>query len=439
MAPIVSGLDSFLADQQTGLFDSSGEFTIAADKALKKLAASQLQDPALWVLKLVQFGSHREADQMDFEFGRNLTKVHATFPKPISVYQFQKGLDQFEPLEDRGLEHLVVGLRALGSYENRRFALKLSGPEGTEFLIWDGSKLKASHTPEQSRTATFTLEVTGAKWTNWFDPSALATRSQESKYLFNRAFTAPFPLKVDGVLLKGRQLRVTRHLSEAVWTDYAPEEAGFGLPMAFKGLIQESPKNSRSPEVWKVAGSRPRPRVSACWDVLYHYGIDQGLLSVFPRPVVVVAQSELHWLMDGVVIESEPLTDLSGKRSPFSLQIFVDASECPTDIGGLKFRLTEGFQQRRHWVVEFFDWLGSLAKEVLPTIENLTGYTASFGQSLSKGLTHMPLNGKMQYRGAGVVANSLRESKSVRQALLRAIQQGQSGFEDLRFESRTRR
>lgn len=429
-------INSFLADQRTGLFDSTGEFTIAADKALEKLAASQLSDPSMWVLKIVQFAACFGVEDVNFVFDRRVTRVTGRLPRQIALHEFQKGLDRFEPLENRAFEYLVVALRALGSFPARKFAFQLSGPDDTQYLIWDGKKLNATSRPEKAEEAMFCLEATSSRAASWLNPEVLSVRARETKYLYDQALPAPFMLAVDGMRLTGRKLRTVRGLAEPVWADFVPREKGFPLPRTFDDLFRTAPLNARSPEIQTALSISDRLNVSAFWDVVLPYKIEHGMLSLFPKPVPLLSESKLHWVMDGIVVDSEPL---SGSNTPFNLQLFVDASGCPTDIGGHKFRESQAFEERRKWSMELIAWIGEQAKRVLPSVVRLTGETATMWNSLTTALTHMPINQKMEYQDSGVIANSLSETRAVRKALLERIRSGQTGLENLGFSRKGNR
>lgn len=422
-------LNSFLDDQRTGLFDSTGEFTIAAEKALEKLAASQLSNPAMWVLKVVQFAACFGAGDLHFVFDRKITRISGRLPRPLALPDFQRGLDNFEPLEDRALEALVVAIRALGSFSDRKFVVQLSGTDQVQYLTWDGGKLSATSRSESTGELSFCIEATSSNPASWLNFQAMNRRAQEAQYLYTQAIPAPCEITVDGRRLKGDPLRTARGLAEVVWTDFCLSDNGFPLPAAFDSLFTTSPHNSRTPEIEEILRAPERARISAFWDVTLHYKIVHGMLSVFPKPVALDTDSKLHWVLDGIVVSSEPLV---GTRTPFSLQLFVDASGCPTDIGGHRFRDSEEFEKRRIWVMELIAWIGKEGERLLPSVLKLPGTDTTVWNSLSAGLTHMPLNHAMEYF-SGAVANSLRETRSVRSALLEQIRFGWVGIGNLRY------
>lgn len=431
-------INSFLADQRDGLFDSTGEFTISAEKALKKLAVNQLHDPCLWVLKIVQFATLMQAEHIDFVFDRRVTRVSSTLSRQLFFHEFHKGLDRFDPLPDRALEHLVVALRALGGFASRRFALSLSGPDGTELLTWDGTKLHAGSSTEVTDYPAFHLEVTSSDrsmLTALVDPLATNRRAQEAKFLREQGHTTPCLLRVDGVREVGRTLLTTRSFAEPIWLDFLPSQEGGILPANLAPLLRAVPLNSRTAELQNQFTDSQKPRFSAYWYVSFHYFLEHQMLSVRPQFRPLTPEKRLHWVSDGVVVSSEMLI---GSKSPFSLRLFVDASDCPTDIGGLKFRDSPPFQKKREMISKLVEEIDERAARVLPTIRELAGEQVGLWSSIRTGLAHMPINHSMQYKDSGMAANALRSTSFVRKAILERVRVGKIGFENLRFDPKRR-
>ena len=215
-------LDSFLKEQEVGAIDSTGEFTIAADKALEKLAHSQLPDPSYWVLKVVQAATCLGADQLEVKVGRRVSVLKMHVPAEISVIQLQKGLDSITTLPEPGPDHLVTALRALGGIKDRMFGLTLRRADCKEYLLWDGAKLSTKKDTNYLGVSSGTLVVlevsvkTGEFWRR--EAGAITHRTGEIHTLGTRAFIAPFHLTVDGRSLSYEHLdeaRTTRRTRAA--------------------------------------------------------------------------------------------------------------------------------------------------------------------------------------------------------------------------------
>ena len=106
-----SQLEQFLASQQeVGLAESQGAFTIARDEALRKLASFRLPFERAWVLKIVQAAVASGAPSLDIKQTSTDTEFHFTAPKSWTLDRLEEAFFTPNLSGDRALDHLMAGL-----------------------------------------------------------------------------------------------------------------------------------------------------------------------------------------------------------------------------------------------------------------------------------------------------------------------------------------
>lgn len=419
----VKDLDSFLQEQQDGLFDSTGSFTIAADKALEKLAHSQLPDPAYWVLKLAQFATVMEVDSVGFSMKRKVTEVRMNLPRSISIAELQSGLGSLEPLEDPALEDLVTALRALGGAEDCRFALLLGSPEGSEILTWDGQKLGATLSDKTYDHYPLILDVTSSSsfsLSSFLLDKTAHRRAREVQALRQKAFTVPYTLIADGSLPGAEGLHSSNNYSVPFLLDFQPSDSGFTPPGILRGLLQKTLPSAARSEREKLLheASSSELKLDAFWYYRYEYTLTHPTFSVRTQVTPGMGRGSFHWLRNGVVVNT---WSLSFASSPVSVDIFADSGDCPTDLGGLRLRQTPELKERVRWAGELLQSICQKATRDLPLLELPTGASQGGWAALKAGFTYMPLDSPVRYRTPCPRGRALNDSPYVRKQLLKNI------------------
>ena len=425
-------LQRFLKDQQTGLIDSSGEFTIAADKALEKLAHSQLPHPSYWILKIVQFASAFGVEVVNVRVSRRVWRIDMKIPSPLAVYQLQKGLDSVEPLKDPALDHLVTGLRALGGVEGRRFALTLVGLDGTEYLLWNGEKLSSRREQVESQDSHLALEITSSSphlWGKLVDIVSVENRAAEASLLTEKAFTVPLALKVDGRHPNFSHFEKPKWFSQPLVWDFASHEDGCRLPFIFLHQLRTSVVG-RARTLAKTEIEQGRSKVSAFWCITYNYQLEHKILRLNPTPTPQGANSYLHWIKDGVIVKTETLL---GRKGGFALELFVDARDCPADLGGLNLRRSETFLNKRQWVENLLEHITKSAVEQVREGKKLWGRVLGGWDTLVATTSYLPLTGTVTYQKPGMVGTTLNSLPGFRKSLLKTIKSHHLDFTDLKL------
>ena len=406
-------LDAFLKDQQVGAIDSTGEFTIAADKALKKLAHSQLPDPSYWVLKVVQAATCLGATQLDVKVGRRVSTLTFYVSSEISVIQLQKGLDSVSPLPEPGPDHLVTALRALGGIKDRLFVLTLKREECNEYLLWDGAKLSTKKDKSYGSIASGTMVIlevsakTGDFWRR--EVGAITYRTGEIFTLGSRAFVAPLLLQVDGRSLSYEHLDEARFFVQPLLWDYASYEHGAELPFFMNKI---APKKTRA---------------SAFWNLTYNYTLNHKILRLSPEPEEQLRTSRVYWVKDGVIVKRTELRPVM----PFTLNLFVDCRDCAADLGGLNLRETPEFKAKREWVITLLDSIGQAASQKILGLRELEGKSLGGWDTLVATTSHLPISGTVKYSGPGFVANTLNAHPGFRKKLLAKVKKAASNWQTI--------
>lgn len=398
----MTDLSSFLAEQHAGEFDSTGSFTIAADKALAKLARSQLPDQSYWILKVMQFAAGRGAATVDVRIRTRTTRVAIPLLEPISVADLRSGLDSVNPLADASLDNLVTGLRAIGGLTGRKFALRLVGPEATESLFFDGERLSLERDEVESSVTVLILEVTlslsGAIGQVFSSLAAADRRAGEATALATKAFTVPYSLTLDGRELGFDTLAKPKSFQQHLLWDFAPSPDGMALP--------------------RFLNPTPDARGSAFWQVSYHYQLVHKMMHLSAEPVDYASPSTLYWLRDGVIVKEERL---GGAVGAFALGLYVDARGCAADLGGLNLRQSMALEQKKAMLRELLPTIVSSIRQRIASMDKLSGPTLGGWDAFVTMTSHIPLSANLTYDKPGMVPNRLNAVPRFRKKLLDEI------------------
>jgi hypothetical protein len=413
MSDSLENLDTFLADQQTGVFDSTGEFTIAADKALEKLGRSQLPEPCFWILKMAQFATASRVREMQVSIRRGYCQVRVSLRAPVHLEDFGSALSSTKSLTDRALNHLVTALRAIGGMTERRFALELSSGNYRDYLLWDGQQLSTTQKEGENKGPELCLEVAlpnrGALETM---AQALGSvlREGEAKVLMEQAYSAPLAIKLGKYQIEQFRRDSIELWFETLFWDSLRSQNGIRLP----------------PYLNRVSNSGTT--VSAYWCVNYYYELLHKQLAPSPTPKPLYRSSIVHWLRDGVVVKKELL---KGAGSPYSLDLYVDATELPTDLGGLSFRLCDEFVRKRVWVQQLLKLIAQKTPERIQSFEKLSGVELSAWEATVTSTKLLPLNSPVCYKSRTRTAQKLQCLPGFRKKLLQSVKAGPFPFGSL--------
>ena len=407
-------LKKYLAAQREGYFDSSGSFTIAAEKALAKLAQSQLPHPSYWVLKFAQFVATVGSKSLNITMERTVWSFALTLPAPLDPQTVQEALGSINPHKDPAIDHLCTAVRALGSIKERRFVLRLSDKKHSNLLLWDGSELSMTRKAEQFHQPNLVLEVTASDpegWTDKVDIVSVERRARESLLLAQRAFTAPFAVRLDRRFLRFRYRLDARRFTQPLIWDCRPDINGMQLPFLY---TLEGEK--LDPACWN--GEPMPPKAKAFWTLSYNYHLAQFPFQTAPTPEPIPCFHYLHWVSDGIIVETRRSRR---KTEGFSLELFLDVRGCPADLGGLRLRKSPQLEEIEELCRGILAGLRPKVAKMLNSAKRLEGKILGGWQSLLTKAIAFPLGSGIHESPEGISKN-LAALPEVRRILLEMIQ-----------------
>lgn len=345
-----SELELFLQTQQSeGVSESSGEFTIARDKALQKLAEFQLPFEGAWAVKVFQSLIAMGLEQpLSVQLTSRVAIFRCKLPEQLTSRQLEDAYFNPEPSKHRELKHLTSALWAVGVNKKRGFQLSLPGEPVT--LFWNGSSM--SHV-EQEVNSDFLLSVTHtAITTNWMmTPLAAAkANANTTKALSEYCYSSPVPLSVDGRRIDGLHhcpghgwsghtypltlFFADGDLPQIDWpsgtfdtlddtkTKYIKD--GCGLEGLTRKTLQSIPVTKRSGLASFITASTDDR--DATWKIV-------------PR------RSKCYWIQDGAVVQSEFFSD---QESGVNVGCYISAEDLSNDLTG--FYLSNSLERTRRKV-----------------------------------------------------------------------------------------
>ncbi|MCA9792620.1 MAG: hypothetical protein KC910_12525 [Candidatus Eremiobacteraeota bacterium] len=367
-----SQLEQFLASQQeVGLAESQGAFTIARDEALRKLASFRLPFERAWVLKIVQAAVASGAPSLDIKQTSTDTEFHFTAPKSWTLDRLEEAFFTPNLSGDRALDHLMAGLWGASLNDGRPF--QLLWPGCPESLIWSGREMTRITDPEPVRHLQLVVShrrLEEGKGIFGIRNIQAAQRNADIlKTLTHRAFTCSIPLRVDARRMDALQLSPNHGYGKAshpVSLGWAPADDGtFVLPPGTFAGVLPSEQAHKQEVTRSLSFSVERPavpntnQVIAAWLMTTHFEeVKSGKSKTWE---LRQKPSKLYWVHDGVILGSEEL--FPSDRS-VSIGVFADVGELKLDLTGFGIIHEEAHQARKQRVLQ----AAAAAFEAVPAI-----------------------------------------------------------------------
>ena len=349
-----SALEEFLSrSQSVGETDSEGSFTLARERAIAKLANSQLPYNGAWAVKIVQaIVAAQTTERIDVLLKSNET--HFCFPAESAwtIDEVEASFFDPEPGTSRSLNHLISGLWYIGLKEERAF--QLSFPGQSESLVWDGSsfsrlKLKSPNGMGFINVSRGSRASGAFSWAkNLLDDQSENLRIARALRL--RCFASPVPLLLDGERIDSLQL-----CPDYGWTPHSyPLDLKFEdnelppltIPQGTFDDLDSYQLSGRSGSGQAALGIRQfinlKPRLLASVTCLLATHLDlyeagtSGNWQTLQRP------SKCFWISDGVFVDSDEF------KVPFNtctFAVFLNGDDLETDLTGM--RLLESEERTR--------------------------------------------------------------------------------------------
>ena len=353
------GLDlkAFL-DNQTrgGTVDSQGSFTVAREKALKKLAHFSLPGEYDWVLKIVQAANIWQAPRLVVRQSRIATSFYfcpprgTEFPSESAIVQ---ALENLSLSPDNPIHGLAMALRSLVEQCELSFVLAVrqhgemckpifagadvsaldskTREEWTQ-LQWEGVRLTVSHfRPDESLTGRYIPTF-----------SKQARRDVEILDMLERyCFASSVPIEVDRRLVsrvfprgdyfstrRRRPLLLGRLTLEPRTAVSELEPISVRIP---RGPMVVSASSEGRQQPWFLVSGPEWKTASLSYEVLSRA---LGPLDRAPSPPV----HRLYWIRQGVVVKAYSLPTAT---TLCELIVFMPADSLRTDLSGLQVATIE--------------------------------------------------------------------------------------------------
>ena len=354
-----SPLQAWLREQSSaGHADSTGEFTLAAEKAWEKLGAFQLPFAECWILKVLQAALTCQDGRVSVIVTRDVVRVEifslTDFPTPD-----RQELESvvFSPNQARSdaLNHLAIGIRALVGQKDRPFSLTYAdggvvGWTGKEFHVLQPAGVTDS---ERER---FAVEVSHLSFEQGrdllsrtrFAGAAALHRANVTLAVTQNCYPSSSRVSLDGRPLPGVEADQDYGETE----DSHPLEILRGQlegpkPFLLAGRLGQSRKLGQH-SLRLMAAGRTKPcspsTVAAILSVHFKLELVRESMKL-DRYELGVGQGRLRllWVRDGVIVWREPLP-LTGA---VGMGILVSCDDLVTDLTGLKPRDDEPTARRR--------------------------------------------------------------------------------------------
>jgi hypothetical protein len=344
-----SELQTFLqAHRAEGEQKEEGEFTVAREKALSKMAEFQLPFKGAWALKMVQAavaGGVAQAIRVDQTYSE--TRFYFSVSAQWKLSTLEDAFFEPEPEQDRSLDHLKRALWTVGLNQKRPFQINLPGFQ--DMLVWTGERLLRVPCPSTYNCFFLAVSHRPASQKGLLGKLDFWTSAEENaevmKALADHAFVCPVPLTVDSRRLDALQ--------------YCP---GHGLgsashPLVIRYLDNDLPKLHLSPGNFRETKNRDQhykaPRYQklsepvvcqrdalAATSLAYFVTYHAARTKVNDKTVWVESphSSTCHWIQDGVCVETE---DFGPPASSVSIGLFLSAEGIANDLTSLKLRWSE--------------------------------------------------------------------------------------------------
>ena len=336
-------LDQLIRSHCTGELDSSGRFSLDAERALEKIARHQLPYPDAWVLKLAQAAVLSDSAHLTIKQTGSETRLRFL---PRQPWDFDFGAAYYDPTDhpDAAFQSLRAGLWALGLRLRRPF--KYSGPQGGYF--WDGFQLQPVPQTRPESSVTISVSHRTAEQGKGIpllrQIQAAQTNSELAQIISGSLFSCPLEVSLDGRRIDGfyrcpgHGFSRSEHPLCLIWLEGEP---ALGIPPCHQFsedlYCGDAKLRKLSDQFVGFAPDRPvRGAALLSGHARYVSSGKNGSWCTFDR------ESVLYWIRHGVVIQKELFTF---KKTTVSLALFVNADDIRTDFSG--FGLDETAAQQR--------------------------------------------------------------------------------------------
>ena len=344
----MSELENFLSGQRAdGGLDSVGEFTIALEKARKKLEKYQLADPSFYLLKIFQAAIRAGAKEVQIKLTRR--EVYLWFETEDRAFPLQDtltGLDNSLEVPESALRHLVLGVNATLVLEPIRVSWSEWSPEQNSGFHIENGELQVGELP-QSPIKKFPAEGRSGYVFHVLKkaPSSMfkSASAEEHVAVSQRCGFAPAKVVLDGRELSQRwQTQQVHPWHEALSKPFYLAER---TVLEKSGSVEMPPipykKYDRKPGLWiRKGGSRH----SFCHQFVDVHGLSQEVQpkqklscrGAYAIPIALSGSNTVTFVKDGVLLESVEVPTADVGFPALGAVAIVDGSDLSVDISEFK-------------------------------------------------------------------------------------------------------
>ena len=368
--PLAEELEQFLqAERHEGRVDSAGTFTLDTAMALQKLAKHTLPRESAWVLRIAQAAVSGKAESLVVRVNRkNVGMELSGLPETFDLEEFCRILTDPTAATPPFKAHLAEALRYVGISQKRYVLIQLFGGLKNPWVkIREGGQMERSDFLDQGEILKAQriqlyfgapVQGWGARIARLFGGGGWFV--DEERELRGCCYLSPIALRVDSSEISNfikTEARLAAGGPEPFfWGGAAPSPETlppFGLEKLWRDWAHQmqKPGDYRKARKMALSGIDHDP-LGCLWCFSFDFENGRRL------------PSAVHWLRDGVVVDSWPIEEMKGLS--LGLHLHVSSDGLPTDLSGWKLRADESEVRERYRVA-----LAQVLKSVPQASESL--------------------------------------------------------------------
>ena len=358
---VATDLEQFLQQQMgEGHLDSTGRFSIEAQRALEKTAAFQLPSPAAWILKIVQAAVAAGCSAIQIHQRESETEVVFRTAEAWDLKYFEGCFFSINSEDDRSLDHLKRGLWSCGYHGRRPFRMTVQGcPQS---LVWTGKEFAEQILPRLQQTSIVVSHRPYDAKTSRFQGGANVNKLIENE-LRTGAYVCPVPLLLGETRLDSLQGCPTHGLGDyhyplrASWVSMD----GLSMPIPPATLGGYKTRSCEYANLARLFGISPNCDANPAAAILISMHLKETVKSSVVRGETreycelewFAVPSLVYWVLDGVIVGTSQIA----QSGAISAALFCSAQGVKTDATGLRIVQDDLIKQRRRDACQRFSEL----------------------------------------------------------------------------------
>lgn len=357
-------VEEYLEGQSVrGVYDSTDVFTLDTLRMGRKMAAFQLGERGLWLVKLVQAAVTLQAPELSIQFQKRRVSVRFLSSQAgPSAQELLSRVFHSQPKTTPTLQHMVASLRACVGQDTELLRWEVRGPDGGDWVeLSDDSTRAGDCESSQGESWEYTFQLQRPAQGLEFK-RALRQRcvdlvrevGDEYVAVLSRCWCAPLCLQLDGVDLKtGIPHPAMRHLTDCELVGCGVDRYHMGDHwLALRPLVLEGCSADFPTAYWQQLTTAPDFEVSdpvrpkECFLRWPELQGGNGLLLV---SFSSLAQPGVDFILDGAVVDQVDFPYPRGlrptdrllpayQRQAVGFRLFVAVNPDQVDLSGFGVR-----------------------------------------------------------------------------------------------------